>query len=321
MTLNKSKAQIAVEDKLTPTLEINAGVRQGDPLSALLFNLTLESVIRNLEIRGNITTKLKQINAYADDTVITARTKKDLIQTCEVLERESIKLGLKVNETKTKYMHLTRNKKAMHELKIGKYKFVGISRFTYLGSVLTENNSIIAEINERIKKGNATFYKNRKLLTSKLLARNIKLRLYLALIRPILTYGAETWAATESELQKLLIVELKIYGAVKDGDNWRIRTNSELDTLTGGVNIVRYIKAQRLRWFGHIQRMEDHRMVKKLTNWKPFGKRPTARPKNSWIDGVLKDMHMLKVKNWKELIGNRKEWNNLVKKVKTHPGL
>jgi hypothetical protein len=52
---------------------------------------------------------LKQINAYADDIVITARTKKDLIQTFEVLERESIKLGLKVNEIKTKYTNLTRN--------------------------------------------------------------------------------------------------------------------------------------------------------------------------------------------------------------------
>jgi hypothetical protein len=49
------------------------------------------------------------------------------------------------------------------------------------------------------------------------------------LIRPILTYGAETWAATESELQKLLICERKIlrkiYGPVKDRDNWRIRIN------------------------------------------------------------------------------------------------
>jgi hypothetical protein len=78
--------------------------RHGDPLSALLFNLTLDSVIRNLEIRGNITTKLKQINAYADDIVIT------------------------------------------------EYKFEGISRFTYLGSDLTENNSITAGINERLKK-------------------------------------------------------------------------------------------------------------------------------------------------------------------------
>jgi hypothetical protein len=134
-----------------------------------------------------------------------------------------------VNETKTKYMHLTRNKKTIHELKIGEYKFEGISRFTYLGSVLTESNSIIAEINERIKKGNATYYKNRKSLTSKLLTRNIKLRLYLTLIRPIVTYGAETWAETENELQKLLIFERKIlrkiYGPVKDQDNWRIRTN------------------------------------------------------------------------------------------------
>jgi hypothetical protein len=54
-----------------------------------------------------------------------------------------------VNETKTKYMHLTRNKKTIHALKIGEYKFEGMSRFTYLGSVLTENNSITAEINER----------------------------------------------------------------------------------------------------------------------------------------------------------------------------
>jgi hypothetical protein len=152
---------------------------------------------------------------------------------------------------------------------------------------------------ERIKKGNATCFKNRKLLTSKLLTRNIKLRLYLTLIRPIVTYGAEMSAATESELQKLLIFERKIlrkiYGPVKDQDSWRIRTNSELDTLTGGVNIVRYIKAQRLRWFGHIQRLEDDRMVKKLTNCKPFEKRPVGRPKNRWIIGNLRHMQVLKV--------------------------
>ena len=92
----------------------------------------------------------------------------------------------------------------------------------------------------------------------------------------------------------LLIFERKIlrtiYGPGKEQNNWSIRTNSEVRTLTGGVNIVRYIEAQRLRWFGHIQRMEDDRMVKKLTNWKPFGKRPVERPKNRWIDGILKDM-------------------------------
>ena len=47
---------------------------------------------------------------------------------------------------------------------------------------------------------------------------------------------------------------------------------SELDSLSVGVNIVPYVKAQRLTWFGHIQRMEDDRKVKKLTNWNPSGK-------------------------------------------------
>ena len=62
-------------------------------------------------------------------------------------------------------------------------------------------------------------------------------------------------------------------------------------------------------------------LVKKLTNWKPFGKRPVGTPKNKWFDGILKDMEVLKAKNWKELAGNRKEWNKLVEKAKTHPGL
>jgi hypothetical protein len=53
----------------------------------IVLYVALASVIRNLETRGNITTKLKQINAYADDIVITARTKKDLIKTFELLER------------------------------------------------------------------------------------------------------------------------------------------------------------------------------------------------------------------------------------------
>jgi hypothetical protein len=61
--------------------------------------------------------------------------------------------------------------------------------------------------------------------------------------------------------------------------------------------------------------------LKKLTNWKPFGKRPAGKPKNRWIDGILKDMEVLKVKNWKELTTNRKESNKLVEKAEIHPAL
>jgi hypothetical protein len=75
------------------------------------------------------------------------------------------------------------------------------------------------------------FWLKKKPLSGELRKINVysKTELYFTLIRPILTYGAETWAATETELQKLLIFERKIlrtiYGPVKDRDNWRIRTN------------------------------------------------------------------------------------------------
>jgi hypothetical protein len=61
--------------------------------------------------------------------------------------------------------------------------------------------------------------------------------------------------------------------------------------LTGGVNIVHYIKAQRLRWFGYIQRIEDDRMVKKLTNWKPFGKSQQEDPRR---DGSMESSKIWK---------------------------
>jgi hypothetical protein len=67
--------------------------------------------------------------------------------------------------------------------------------------------------------------------------------------------------------------------------------------------------------------MEDDRMVKKTNQLETIREKASRRPKNRWIDGILKDMQVLKVKNWKELIGDRKEWNNLVEKAKTHPGL
>src|SRR5215475_15085388 len=87
---------------------VYAGVRQGDPLSALLFSVVLDSVISNIEVRGNITTRLKQICAYADDIVIIGRTQQTIIDTFCKLKQEALNAGLIVNNNKTKYLYCTR---------------------------------------------------------------------------------------------------------------------------------------------------------------------------------------------------------------------
>ena len=75
-------------------------------------------------------------------------------------------------------------------------------------------------------------------------------------IRPIMTYASETWVLKENIIQKLLVYERKtlrgIFGPMKENQTWRIKNNEELDKLIKHENIVNYIKAQRLSWFGHV---------------------------------------------------------------------
>jgi len=66
-------------------------------------------------------------------------------------------------------------------------------------------------------------------------------------------------------------------GPQKKYQIWRIKTNEELDKWIKHKNIVNYMKAQRLSWFGHVQRMPDTRTVKKIFNWKPLTKGSQGR--------------------------------------------
>ena len=64
---------------------------------------------------------------------------------------------------------------------------------------------------------------------------------------------------------------------------------------------MRFNKAQRIRWLGHIQRMDQTRPAKKLLDWKPMGIRPAGRPRQRWQEDVMEDLKRLKVKNCKEI--------------------
>jgi capsule polysaccharide modification protein KpsS len=104
------------------------------------------------------------------------------------------------------------------------------------------------------------------------------------------TYSSETWALNEAIIQKLLVFERKIlrriFGPTKETQIWRVKTSEELDKLIKHKNIINHIKAQRLSWFGHVQRMPDTRTVKKIFNWKFLIKRSQGRPKYRWEDNV-----------------------------------
>ena len=82
------------------------------------------------------------------------------------------------------------------------------------------------------------------------------------------------------------------------------------------TNIINYVKAQRLSWFGHINRMPEISIVKKIQKWKPFTGRPVRRPKSRWEDDVRNDLKNMKLIKWTEQVQDRLKWKGIVEKTK-----
>jgi len=101
-----------------------SGMRQGYPLSAPIFYLILDSVNKKLNLRGEVSFKLTQIVAYADDVALLARSLKTLKEIFHKLQNEATSVGLNINEDKSKYMQIKRKgMKDVTHLKIDNFIF------------------------------------------------------------------------------------------------------------------------------------------------------------------------------------------------------
>jgi len=109
----------------------------------------------------------------------------------------------------------------------------------------------------------------------------------------------------------------KIFGPTYKNGFCRIKTNQELDKLIKHENIIIFTRAQRLGWYGHIERMQETRMVEAIHTWKPSSERPAGRPKIRWEDDVKKDIQRLKVPNCKTFVEDRRRWKDVVEKART----
>jgi hypothetical protein len=194
---------VKIQNDCSESFETRQGLRQGDVLSTLLFNVVLEVIVRraNLQTTGTIYNKETQILAYADDIDIVGRSQSAVRDAYLALEREAAKVGLKINEQKTKYMNAVQNDRTIRDVgqsvAIGDQHFEVVKEFVYLGSLRTPTNDVNLEIQRRIQTANRCVFGLRKHLQSSHLSRQTKFTIHKTLIRPVLLYGSETWVTTK----------------------------------------------------------------------------------------------------------------------------
>lgn len=256
-SLNHTDIQVKIGNVTSQPTRVTTGLRQGDALSPVLFNLVLERVIREMNISEGVILGQIRIGmlAYADDIALLGEDLDMIKKLGSNLINTAKKVGLTVNEEKTEYLvasRKNRNGGLEQYIKIEELKFKRVSQFKYLGSMITEDNDIKTEVSTRIQLANRGYYGLEKVLKSKALFKALKIKMYMTLLRPIVLYGSETWALRKTEESRLMIFERKvlrkIFGPIYDRQTseWRKLHNVELQGLFQRPNIVREITKRKL---------------------------------------------------------------------------
>ena len=151
-----------------------------------------------------------------------------------------------------------------------------VEEFEYLGTALTNQNSIQKEIKSRLMSGNACYHSVQNLLYYSLLSKNLKINIYRPTILPNL-FGCETWSLTLRNERRLRMFEnsvlRRIFEPKRDEvtGEWRKLHNKELNDMYSSPNIFRVIKSKRMRWARNVAYIGERRGVYRVLVGKAEG--------------------------------------------------
>ena len=135
----------------------------------------------------------------------------------------------------------------------------------------------------------------------------------------VVLYGCKTWSITLREEYRPRIFENRILRRIfepkrDENGEWRRLHNEKLHSSYRLPNKVRVIISRRLRWAGHLARMEEGRSAFKILTGKPAGKRPLGRPKRRWEDNIRMNLKEIgnNMRNWDDWAQDRDYWRVLV---------
>jgi hypothetical protein len=330
-------SRVLIRGEQSERFETRTGVRQGCPLSPILFNFAIDWVLKTA-LSDSIGVQISpQHNItdldYADDIVIFAESYTAMQLTLSKIDTVSRSIGLRINAAKTKIFSAGFSRGDILPVSLSGVAIEEVEQFRYLGSTFLPNGQCKHEIDARIDAARKAFFVLKKPLWSRReISLQTKIKVFQAAIRSILLYGCETWPLKIEDERRLMIF-----------DHWCLRiilrvryfhrvSNTSIRSRSGNItalNVV--IQERRLRWFGHVLRTSPDELTYLSLNARPLNtwKRKRGGQLMIWSDRLKTDLEnstgrtVYGIRRWnrdwlsisEDLAQNRPAWRALTRDI------
>lgn len=302
--------------------EVKTGVRQGCVMSAVLFNLAIDWVMRRTTedtprgIRWSLFSTLEDLD-FADDLALLSHTHQHIQEKTSRLQTFGQQVGLRISTKKTEAMTLNVNTPA--PVKANGTDLQQTNQFTYLGSIIKLEGGTKEDIHCRLGKARSVFREMNNVWRSTQYSTNTKLKLYRSCVVSTLLYGSECWRMIETDLSKLRSFHttclrriLRIFWPEKISNKDLLRRckQEDMDAI---------ITRRRWKWIGHVLRGNPQSITRTALHWTPDGKRRRGRPRTTWRRTVESEMKTMQ-HSWgslTRLAQDRQRWRSFVAALHT----
>lgn len=326
-----TRSRVRINREESEPFDTKSGLRQGCVLAPILFNIVLDHVLRQalnqdnkIEILVKFDGKLQhRINekmsiterlsclAYADDIALLCTSIGGLQDILNSLDTACAEVGLSISEEKSKVMAWNSNQTM--EIYLNNTILEQVNEFRYLGSIISSDANDTSDIKARIETASNSYNKLRNSVWKrKEISVKTKMQLYRSIILPTLLYGCESWTLPKTSLKPLEKFQMKCLRNILGLSLWDKKSNEEIRKMTNQPKVESLMRYRRQQWLGHISRMEDSRLPKRILFGQLKGRRRKKQRKR-WSDGVLEDHEKMSLTNWYDTARDRKKWRQVIK--------
>ena len=260
---------------------------------------------------------------FADDIALVTEPESDLHRAVDILDSTFAQWGLEMSLKKTKIMPLLAAASTQQHLSTGRGSIEYVDQFKYLGSISAAGLAMQPEISHRLSQAGHAFQKLIKLWSDKHLARHVKCSIYKTIVQATLLYGCETWAVPAALLSHLDTFQMRCLRRISRISLRQKITNVDIRAACNTESVKVLVSYRRLRWLGHLARMSDERLPKRLlfaTLEQNENSQPHAgRPDKPWSDYVRNDPEKLNLLyNRYNVAQERDKWRSSITKLLEH---